>query len=74
MLVIDGPVENLRVQARYPALPLLFSFLSTDGVILLDDARRGDEVEIVKRWKIDYNLHVEYLGCEKGCALLKKIK
>lgn len=72
MLVIDGPVMNLRSQARYPAVPLLFNLLSEDAVILLDDARRDDEVEIVKKWIKEYDLCVEKLDCEKGCVLLRK--
>ena len=51
MLIIDGPPEQTRSQARYPAVPALYDRLSDDAVVILDDAYRPDETAIVKRWQ-----------------------
>lgn len=51
MLVIDGPPEKTRSQARYPAVPALYDRLSDDAVVILDDAYRPDETAMVERWQ-----------------------
>lgn len=71
MLVIDGPPAVVDGQARYPALPLLKSRLSDKAVIVLDDADRPGEKEIVKMWQAEHeNLVLSQPQCEKGCAML----
>ncbi len=55
MLVVDGPPWKLQHLARYPALPVLFKYLSDNAVIILDDGNRPDEKEIVKLWKKEYD-------------------
>lgn len=50
LLIIDGPPGPLQPLSRYPALPLLLPYLSEHCTILLDDAIRDDEKEIVKLW------------------------
>lgn len=51
LLIIDGPPEQTRPQARYPAVPALHDRLSDDAVVILDDAYRPDETAIVERWQ-----------------------
>ena len=71
MLIIDGPPMATQRLARYPALPLLFHRLSDDAVILLDDAGRKDEKEIVKRWLREFDgFCLEKIDTEKGAAVL----
>jgi predicted O-methyltransferase YrrM len=73
MLIIDGPPDRTQRLARYPALPILFSLLSDDAVILLDDANRPDETEIVKRWIKDFHdFSLEIIDTEKGTAILRR--
>lgn len=72
MLIIDGPPVTTQRLARYPALPILSHRLSDDAVILLDDAYRKDEREIIKRWLKEFGgLCLEMIDTEKGAALLR---
>jgi len=72
MLVIDGPPTAVQANARDPAVPLLFPYLSSDAVVLLDDSQRESEQQAVKMWKEKYNFRsVEYLPLEKGCFSLR---
>ena len=54
MLLVDGPPHKTRPLARFPALPLLASCLSDETTIVLDDAYRDDESEIVRRWQAQF--------------------
>jgi len=74
LLIIDGPPGHLQKMARYPAIPMLYSLLSDNATIILDDAKREDEREIVKVWLAEYkNLECEYRDTEKGTAILRKV-
>lgn len=71
MLVIDGPPQATRAFARYPAGPALFGRLSPGAAVFLDDARRPDEQEILRRWAEEYpEIEQRLLPCEKGAAIL----
>ncbi len=73
LLVIDGPPFKLNRLARYPALSLLYKNLSDNAVIILDDANRKDESSIVEKWMKEYpELKAEFVGSEKGVAILRK--
>lgn len=73
MLVIDGPPANLSRHARYPALPQLDGMLKQRAMIFLDDAKRGEEIEILKRWQNEFpNYLHQLLPLEKGGAVLIK--
>ncbi len=71
MLIIDGPPGIIQRLARYPALPILFPLLSENAVVLLDDAFRADEREIVRRWLKEFDgFSLEEIDVEKGAAIL----
>lgn len=76
LLIIDGPPRTTQNLARYPAIPLLYKHFSDNVFILLDDAKRPDEVIIVEKWieflkKEGCKINVErYLNYEKGMVLL----
>lgn len=73
VLVVDGPPGHIQKLARYPALPLLYSFLAAESTIVLDDGQRPEEKEIVARWEDEFGeLFPQYLELEKGAFLLKK--
>jgi predicted O-methyltransferase YrrM len=73
MLVIDGPPEATGPLARYPAGPALFTKLAQKAVVLLDDAIRDTEQEILRRWKREFpGLSQTMAHCEKGCAVIRK--
>jgi predicted O-methyltransferase YrrM len=50
LLFIDGPPEATGRHARYPALPVLGGRLAPGAVVVLDDAGRDDEREVLQRW------------------------
>lgn len=71
VLLVDGPVGALGPQARYPALPLLRERLLPGAVVLLDDADRPEEQEVLARWQADWpELSSAMLRLEKGAARL----
>lgn len=50
LLLVDGPPGATGPHARYPALPVLAGSLAADATIVLDDADRSDEREIITYW------------------------
>ncbi len=77
MLIIDGPAQYGRDQKmiRYPALPLLFDSLSDEVIIILDDADRKDEKDIVELWLKQFNcFEFERIDTEKGTVILHRKK
>jgi predicted O-methyltransferase YrrM len=53
LLLVDGPTKATGPMSRYPALPVLEKRLSSRAVVVLDDAHRPDEKELVKRWRAE---------------------
>lgn len=53
LLIVDGPPGGTGPLARYPALPVLQHRLTTEAVVVLDDANRDSEREIVRRWSME---------------------
>ncbi len=73
LLVIDGPPWNTQNLARYPALPILFDLLSENAIILIDDAARKDEQEILNLWMKEFNcFQLELLDSDSGTAILRR--
>lgn len=77
MLVIDGPPRITQILARYPAIPFLHSFFADRVLILLDDAKRNDEVITVEKWIMylennNFRIKVNNLdNFEKGMIILE---
>ena len=75
ILVVDGPPEQTQSRARYPALPLLNKYLSDDAIVILDDAGRKEESEIVEMWLKEFpEFSHEFIRSEKGISILRKKK
>lgn len=75
LLVVDGPPQqdNPQPLARYPALPVLFERLRPGALIVLDDADRADERQIVARWLAEFPVTlVERSETEKGTVVLRR--
>lgn len=51
LLVVDGPPRFLQEKSRFLALPILFDKLSSISTIVLDDANRNNEKQVVEHWK-----------------------
>jgi hypothetical protein len=72
LLVVDGPPGSDGHLARYPCGPALFSRLSSQGTVYLDDASRPEEQAAVHRWLQECpRLRMETAPCEKGCTILR---
>lgn len=72
ILIVDGPPSPTAPLARFPALPRLLPRLANDALIILDDADREDEREMVRRWKQQFpKLRETEVSCEKGCVMIK---
>jgi hypothetical protein len=72
MLVVDGPPHMTAPLARYPALPRLHPRMSDRCTIMVDDADRKDEVEMLRRWKEEFpQFEQTHLQCEKGLVMLQ---
>lgn len=69
-VIIDGPEahRNDIRQSRYPAVPFILPYLNKERCFLmLDDAARNGEQEIMNRWKkehqVDFNIKVSKSIC-----------
>jgi predicted O-methyltransferase YrrM len=51
MVFVDGPPSAVQRLSRYPALPVLLPRLRSGSMVLLDDAHRPDEQEILRLWQ-----------------------
>jgi predicted O-methyltransferase YrrM len=73
LVVIDGPpayAENIS-RAREPALEVLRPYLNENCVIILDDANRTGEQQIVMNWIKKYpEFHLHHMSEGKGIAIL----
>ena len=70
LMLVDGPPTGQA--SRYPALPLLHERLSPAAVIMLDDATRPEEVEVVRRWTEEFGpFAVDYFKTETGLSVLR---
>lgn len=75
VLVVDGPPEKTLSHARYPALPIFYEYLSDEAVVILDDAGRKEESEIVEMWLNEYPEFVhEFIHTQKGISILRRTK
>jgi predicted O-methyltransferase YrrM len=71
LLVIDGPPGKLHELARYPALPVFKDMLRPDAIVIVDDAKRSDEREMMARWLDECrSLQSMYLKTVKGTRIL----
>ncbi|MEP1150175.1 MAG: class I SAM-dependent methyltransferase [Balneola sp.] len=73
ILSIDGPPVKTQPLSRYPALPLLYNYLSEKAVILLDDAARDSEQKVIAMWLEKYpEFSLRYEPSKKGIAILTR--
>lgn len=74
LFIIDGPPSKVK-NARFPALPIMFDKMKPGTIIILDDAKRKNEQEVIKLWQKEYNcFEYDYIDNDKGLAIIKKIK
>lgn len=72
LLIVDGPPQKTAPLARHPVLPRMLNRMAPNAIVIMDDANREDETEVVRRWKLDYPIESEQRpACEKGCSILQ---
>jgi len=54
LVVCDGPPGTTR-GGRFGLLPVMIDRLTEECVVLLDDAGRPGELELIKRWEAEYD-------------------
>jgi hypothetical protein len=56
MLLVDGPPSTVAPTGlpRYPALPAFLPRLASRAIVFVDDARRPQEMEMVRQWLSHY--------------------
>ena len=61
LLLVDGPpaYRDGHGLARYPALPVLRDRLAPGASVVLDDAERPGEREVLRRWELETGLVFE---------------
>ncbi len=69
LLLVDGPPGHTGQKNRSFALPYFISRLSPDAVVLLDDANRPDEQEIVDEWCREFDLEQVDAGVSRLAVL-----
>ena len=55
VLIVDGPPQPSSPKARYPAGPLLFTRLSTSGVVFIDDADTAKMQKVIALWEKNFD-------------------
>jgi len=69
LIVCDGPPGTIQ-GGRYGLLPVLGTRLGADTVILLDDADREAETEVLSRWAAERNMRVTLQTSPTGAFAL----
>lgn len=73
VLVVDGPPAALGPMARYPAGPKLLPRLAPDAFVLVDDADREGEQQMVRLWQTAFPaLKANHVTAEKGLVILEQ--
>lgn len=67
MVLVDGPPAATGEMARYPALPLIMDRLAPNATVILDDAHRKDEGDILATWR---RAHPDFIHIEAGASRL----
>ena len=72
MVIVDGPPKHTNKMARFPVLELVYEKLAKDAIIIMDDADRKDEKEILIIWKQKYpNSNIRKIQTQKGAVIIE---
>ncbi len=72
--IIDGPPIKFSKNIRYLAIPLLFKKMKKGSIIILDDAKRIEEKNIVALWRKEFDcFDFRYVNNSKGAYIIEKI-
>lgn len=74
VVLVDGPPGSVHPHARKPAMNALHPFLSEQVAVILDDASRRLEREVISEWLRDYpDLRVSFSRRGKGFAQMWRV-
>jgi predicted O-methyltransferase YrrM len=73
LLLVDGPPAYAAGHglARYPALPVLCDLLAPGATVVLDDAERPGEQEVLRRWEHESGYDFDRQADRAGVAVAK---
>lgn len=73
LLLVDGPPAHAAGHglARYPALPVLADRLAPGATVVLDDAERPGEQEVLRRWERETGLGFDRSEDRGGVAVAR---
>jgi hypothetical protein len=73
LLLVDGPPAYAAGHglARYPALPVLCDWLAPGATVVLDDAERPGEQEVLRRWERETGLDFDRQADRAGVAVAR---
>jgi predicted O-methyltransferase YrrM len=73
LLLVDGPPAYAADMglARYPALPVLLDRLAAGATVVLDDAERAGEQEVLRRWEDETGLVFDCRADQAGAAVAR---
>ncbi len=73
LLLVDGPPAYAAGHglARYPALPVLYDWLAPGATVVLDDAERPGEQEVLGRWERETGLDFDRRAEQAGVAMAR---
>ena len=73
LVICDGPPGTTK-GGRYGLLPVLGDRLRAGATILLDDAGRPAEAELIRRWENEAHFKTEIRGDrERGFAVMQRL-
>lgn len=72
LVVCDGPPGNIK-GSRYGLIPEMNSFLSQDCTILLDDAGRKNEKQVMESWKSRHGFNYQLVGGFQKFGLVNRM-
>lgn len=70
LVICDGPPGDTW-GGRYGLLPVMGKHLQSQAIILLDDAQRPGEQEVLQRWASEFGVKFTIVGTSKPLAMLE---
>lgn len=71
LVICDGPPGTTK-GGRYGLLPIMGQRLPAGSVVLLDDADRPGEIELIQRWESEFGFETQIIGENHRFAVMKR--
>ena len=69
---VDGPAGSVSPTTRGGALHWVWPHLHEQSVVILDDAERPGEQEVLRNWQAAFNITVDVANIGHGLAIIRK--